>query len=242
MYASIGWGACANWSIRMDVLICTSTTCELRTANFLLANHVDPFIWPRENRHGMPECPHFERTLSCKTGTECLFLHIDPTEKVPSCPHYEKGFCPLGPRCGKKHLRRTLCKFYLAGFCPYGRQCQEGVHPRWPEDLPKPTPPIPMIEEEKEAIWQKLREVGEREEEQERERNRRAGRGGRGRYGPRRRGGYDRWMWINLQIFLTTCYHAKRTGRSKATNSIWSRDWTLHTFHPPNIWAGLRRW
>ncbi len=49
-----------------------------------------------------------------------------------------------------------------------------------------------MIEEEKEAIWQKLREVGEREEEQERERNRRAGRGGRGRYGPRRRGGYDR--------------------------------------------------
>ncbi|KAF8453425.1 hypothetical protein BGX38DRAFT_1078803, partial [Terfezia claveryi] len=58
-------------------------------------------------------------------------LHIDPREQdfIPLCPHYEKGFCPLGPNCSKKHVRKQICKYFLCGFCPNGaRQCREGGH------------------------------------------------------------------------------------------------------------------
>ena len=144
----------------------------------------------------MPECNQYTRTLYCSNGDECLFLHVDPASKLPPCPHYEKGFCPLGPYCAKKHIRKTLCKFYLAGFCPYGRQCKEGAHPRYPTDLPKPTVKVERSEEELEAERARIREEAEKEEEREWERNRvdrREGRGrGKGRYGQRRRGGYDR--------------------------------------------------
>ncbi len=144
----------------------------------------------------MPECNQYTRTLYCSNGDECLYLHIDPASKLPPCPHYEKGFCPLGPRCAKKHIRKPICKFYLAGFCPYGRQCKEGAHPRYPTDLPKPTVMVEKSEEELEAERARIREEAEKEEEREWERNRgdrRDGRGrGKGRYGQRRRGGYDR--------------------------------------------------
>lgn len=145
----------------------------------------------------MPECNHYTRSLYCPNGDECLYLHIDPTTKLSPCPHYDKGFCPLGPRCSKKHVRKTLCRFYLAGFCPYGRQCQEGVHPRWPTtELSPPTVRVERSAEELERERNRIREEGEKEEEREwerREGNRRdgRGRGGKGRFGPRRRG-YDR--------------------------------------------------
>lgn len=149
-----------------------------------------------QHRRRMPECNQYTRTLYCSNGDECLFLHIDPASKLPPCPHYEKGFCPLGPHCAKKHIRKTLCKFYLAGFCPYGRQCKEGAHPRYPNDLPKPTVKVERTEEELDAERARIREEAEKEEEREWERNRvdrRDGRGrGKGRYGQRRRGGYDR--------------------------------------------------
>jgi len=144
----------------------------------------------------MPECNFYTRNLFCPNGSECLYLHINPDIKLAPCPHYDKGFCPLGPRCAKKHVRARLCPFYLAGFCPYGRNCKEGKHPRWPEKLPKPTVRVEKSAEELEAERQRIREEAEREEEREwerREGNRRDGRGrGRGRYNQRRRGGYDR--------------------------------------------------
>lgn len=144
----------------------------------------------------MPECNHYTRSLYCPNGDECLYLHIDPTAKVSPCPHYEKGFCPLGPRCSKKHIRKAICKFYVAGFCPYGRQCKEGAHPRWPENLSEPTVKVEKSAEELERERARIREEAEREEEREWERrdgNRREGRGrGKGRYGQRRRGGFDR--------------------------------------------------
>lgn len=88
----------------------------------------------------MPECNFFVRNGYCSNGEECLYLHIDPESKIPLCPHYEKGFCPLGPNCSKKHVRKQICKFYLCGFCPEGaRQCKEGAHPKWVENLPPPT-------------------------------------------------------------------------------------------------------
>ena len=137
----------------------------------------------------MPECTQYARTLTCANGDDCLYQHTDPVTKAPPCPHYEQGFCPLGPRCSKKHVQQSLCKFYLAGFCPYAQQCKEGAHPRWRENLPKPTARIERTEADLEAERDRLREEAEREEEREWERNRgREGRNrGKGRYGQRRR-------------------------------------------------------
>ena len=144
----------------------------------------------------MPECNHYARSLYCPNGDECLYLHIDPASKLPPCPHYEKGHCPLGPNCGKKHVRKTVCRFYLAGFCPYGKQCKEGAHLRWVENLPEPTAKVERSAEDLERERARLREEAEREEERDwdrRDGNRMQGRGrGKGRYGQRRRGGYDR--------------------------------------------------
>jgi cleavage and polyadenylation specificity factor subunit 4 len=117
------------------------------------------------NLRKMPECNFFARNGYCTNGDECLYLHIDPASKLPPCPHYEKGFCELGPRCSRRHLRRTLCPYYLAGFCPAGRACKDGVHPKWDTNLEKPTEK--KAEEEKEAA-----RIAEREEEDERERSR----------------------------------------------------------------------
>ncbi|KAH8899313.1 hypothetical protein GQ53DRAFT_586794, partial [Thozetella sp. PMI_491] len=83
------------------------------------------------NLRKMPECNFFVRNGYCSNGDECLYLHIDPQSKLPPCPHYERGFCPLGPRCDKKHVRRKICPCFLAGFCPEGRTCKDGAHPKW---------------------------------------------------------------------------------------------------------------
>lgn len=126
---------------------------------------------------------------------ECLYLHIDPATKLPPCPHYLKGFCPLGPNCSQRHVRKTLCEFYLAGFCPDGKACKK-AHPRWPTDLPKPTIKVERDPEEIAEEQRILMMNAEREAEQERERygggdNDRGGRG-RGRWHGRGRGGQNR--------------------------------------------------
>ncbi|RPB08627.1 hypothetical protein P167DRAFT_528185 [Morchella conica CCBAS932] len=101
------------------------------------------------NLRKMPECNFFVRNGYCSNGEECLYLHVDPDSKIPLCPHYENGFCPLGPTCSKKHVRKPICKFYLAGFCPDGRQaCKEGAHPRWTTGLAPPTVRKPREERE----------------------------------------------------------------------------------------------
>lgn len=146
----------------------------------------------------MPECNFFVRNGYCSNGDECVYLHIDPASKLVSCPHYDKGFCPLGPTCSKKHTRKVLCQFYLAGFCPEGRQCKD-AHPRWPTNLPNPTVKVerdPAVVAEEQA---RLREAAEREYENN-EAKFGGGRrewGGRGRRGGggggfrgNRRGGY----------------------------------------------------
>ena len=140
----------------------------------------------------MPECTQYARTLTCANGDDCLYQHVDPTTHLPPCPHYDRGFCPLGPRCSKKHVPKTLCKFYLAGFCPDGKGCKHGAHPRWVEDkdLPKATVKVPRTEADLEAERAQIREEIEREEERDWDRGRgeRGGRNrGKGRYGNRRR-------------------------------------------------------
>ncbi|KAI0595561.1 hypothetical protein F4775DRAFT_595169 [Biscogniauxia sp. FL1348] len=101
------------------------------------------------NLRKMPECNFFVRNGYCSNGDECLYLHIDPQSKLPPCPHYDMGFCPLGPTCSKKHVRRKLCPYYLAGFCPEGRlRCREGAHPRWDKNLEKPVAKSELVGEE----------------------------------------------------------------------------------------------
>jgi cleavage and polyadenylation specificity factor subunit 4 len=145
----------------------------------------------------MPECNFFVRNGYCSNGDECLYLHIDPDSKLPACPHYDRGFCPLGPSCSKKHVRRTICKYYLAGFCPNGaRQCKEGAHPKWP--LQKLAPPSVRVKKDPEEERERARELRERDAEKEDERERLGGGRrewggrGRGRFFRGRRGGGDR--------------------------------------------------
>ncbi|KAI0533134.1 hypothetical protein GGR58DRAFT_487874 [Xylaria digitata] len=100
------------------------------------------------NLRKMPECNFFVRNGYCSNGDECLYLHIDPLSKLPPCPHYDRGFCPLGPNCSKRHVRRKLCVYYLAGFCPDGKTCKEGAHPRWEKNLEKPIAKSDIVVEE----------------------------------------------------------------------------------------------
>ncbi|OAA37691.1 Zinc finger CCCH type domain containing protein [Metarhizium rileyi] len=99
------------------------------------------------NLRKMPECNFFMRNGYCSNGEECLYLHVDPSSRLPPCPHYDMGFCPLGPLCSKKHVRRKPCVFYLAGFCPEGPDCK-AAHPKWSKDLDKPTVKVNKKEEE----------------------------------------------------------------------------------------------
>ncbi|GAP84451.2 putative mRNA 3 -end-processing protein yth-1 [Rosellinia necatrix] len=100
------------------------------------------------NLRKMPECNFFVRNGYCSNGDECLYLHIDPLSKLPPCPHYDRGFCPLGPNCSKRHVRRKLCLYYLAGFCPEGKACREGTHARWEDNLERPVPKSEVVREE----------------------------------------------------------------------------------------------
>lgn len=152
------------------------------------------------NLRKMPECNFFLRNGFCSNGDECLYLHIDPQSKLPPCPHYDRGFCPLGPRCAKKHVRKKMCPYFLAGFCPDGRECKEGSHPKWQKDLEKPSAKVDKKEDEDGGMGKRdyfddddgegsFRDRGDRGDNRDRDRDRGHDRGHQGRYG--RRGG--RW-------------------------------------------------
>ncbi|KAM4058094.1 zinc finger c-x8-C-x5-C-x3-H type (and similar) domain-containing protein [Hirsutella rhossiliensis] len=149
------------------------------------------------NLRKMPECNFFMRNGYCSNGEECLYLHVDPMSRLPPCPHYDMGFCPLGPLCSKKHVRRKLCVFYLAGFCPDGPECKQGAHPKWSKDLDKPTAKSDEKKDEDgrvDSLFPRGDDDGERGRDGMRDRDEgrfgRHGRGGGG--GGKWRGGRDR--------------------------------------------------
>ncbi|WBW72660.1 mRNA cleavage and polyadenylation specificity factor complex zinc finger subunit Yth1 [Schizosaccharomyces osmophilus] len=82
------------------------------------------------NLKKMPPCHFFAERGWCSNGEECLYLHLDPSKQVGVCAWYNMGFCPLGPVCRGKHVRKTnICERYLSGFCPSGPNCPD-PHPR----------------------------------------------------------------------------------------------------------------
>lgn len=74
----------------------------------------------------IPECRFYATFGFCNSGDDCLYLHVDPAIKRRECERYNRGFCPKGPLCTKKHVRRVACPLYLAGFCPEGLDCPRG--------------------------------------------------------------------------------------------------------------------
>jgi len=90
------------------------------------------------NLRKMPECWFFAKFGYCSNGDECMYLHVDDMMRRTECPEYRRGFCPEGPDCPLKHVRRPLCLAYVIGFCPNGPECIYG-HPK--RDL-EPAPPF----------------------------------------------------------------------------------------------------
>ncbi|GAA5921193.1 hypothetical protein JCM1841_001196 [Sporobolomyces salmonicolor] len=85
----------------------------------------------------MPECWFFAKYGFCSNGDECMYLHVTEDMRIRECPRYRKGFCPAGPDCKLKHVRRVACPDYLVGFCAKGPNCPLG-HPKFDAE---PDPP-----------------------------------------------------------------------------------------------------
>jgi len=77
----------------------------------------------------MPECYFFSKFGEC-SNPECMYLHINPEDKMKECPWYARGFCKHGNRCRHKHVKRIACANYILGFCPDGPSCKFG-HPKF---------------------------------------------------------------------------------------------------------------
>ena len=126
----------------------------------------------------MPECWFFAKFGEC-SNPECIFLHINPDDKVAVCPWYARGFCKHGPKCRYKHQFAVACPEYLTGFCIKGKTCKF-VHPSFeipkeedyqkrevtiikPTALPiaqQPRPPVVQYRPEEEVLCFKCREKG----------------------------------------------------------------------------------
>lgn len=103
------------------------------------------------NLRKMPECLFFSKNGFCTQTPECQYLHIDPQTKIPECLYYSRGFCPDGPACKNRHIKKIICQNYLTGFCPDGPFC-DLAHPKFellPEKLRiRPDRPLDYVKPE----------------------------------------------------------------------------------------------
>ena len=118
------------------------------------------------NLRKMPECLFYLKNGFCTQTPECLYLHIDPQLKIAECMSYNRGFCPDGPECTKRHVRKVMCPLYLTGFCPKGPECEFG-HPKFDNITPRmrirAEKPVEKLEEkpEQDATNDKKRPASE---------------------------------------------------------------------------------
>lgn len=116
-----------NFSINMIFLKCLNVTFipnSVRSKSSQLNLHF--FSFPLIEKHNS-----FVQTLSTGecSNPECLYLHINPDDKIRECPYYMRGFCRSGPKCRFKHIKKTtVCENYLIGFCPLGPNCKFGQY------------------------------------------------------------------------------------------------------------------
>ena len=94
-----------------------TTSVRCRNVSHSLSSLAD-FVGWFFNKHGY-----------CQNVEECLYRHIDPISRIGVCPWYERGFCPLGPDCSKRHVKgKRICQMFLTGFCPLGTECHEAQY------------------------------------------------------------------------------------------------------------------
>lgn len=55
----------------------------------------------------MPECKFFKEG-TCSNEDLCMFRHVVHATQPTLCPQYVGGFCPLGPKCGREHVKRDV--------------------------------------------------------------------------------------------------------------------------------------
>lgn len=119
------------------------------------------------NLRKMPECLFYSKNGYCTQTPECLYLHVDPQLKIPECFNYEKGFCPDGPKCPNRHIRKILCPLYLSGFCPKGFEC-DFTHPKF-DNIPIKLRIKPDTETLNEEVVEKENEMLEEQVEKSKE-------------------------------------------------------------------------
>ncbi|CAM9010505.1 unnamed protein product [Wickerhamomyces anomalus] len=124
------------------------------------------------NLRKMPECLFYSKNGFCTQTPECQYLHIDPQSKIPECLNYSRGFCPEGPNCKNRHIKKIICQNYLTGFCPDGPDC-DLAHPQF-ELLPdklriRPDRAVGAKEHEKSFLEIQLEKEAKEREEKERE-------------------------------------------------------------------------
>lgn len=129
------------------------------------------------NLRKMPECLFFSKNGFCTQTPECQYLHIDPQSKIPECLNYSRGFCPEGPNCKNRHIKKIICQNYLTGFCPDGPEC-DLAHPKFdllPDKLRiRPDRPVGSEKTHEKSFLeiQLEKEAKEREEKEREERER----------------------------------------------------------------------
>ncbi|ORY76670.1 hypothetical protein BCR37DRAFT_389377 [Protomyces lactucae-debilis] len=120
----------------------TSTSMPLRTIDkgdsSLLSASTGCVVYMRH----VQECKQWKVQGTCGNAEDCLYAHPALGSRNGVCDWYKLGYCPLGPDCKRKHIRRKPCMCYLTGFCPYGLDCKD-AHLQFLVP-PKAPPVIPM--------------------------------------------------------------------------------------------------
>ncbi|ORY76683.1 hypothetical protein BCR37DRAFT_351406 [Protomyces lactucae-debilis] len=127
-------GTCPNGPACPDKHINASAHAQQGRLNSVVCKHwlrglckkadACEFLHEYNMRH-VQECKQWKEQGTCGNAEDCLYAHPAPGSRNGICDWYKLGYCPLGPDCKRKHIRRKPCMRYLTGFCPYGLDCRD---------------------------------------------------------------------------------------------------------------------